>query len=247
MRTPPAPPASSATRGASNVGYGFGQTQNGKLLFTVFGWQDYVTTNAHLAINQWTHVAVVFDHSNDANFYVNGQFVQRVEGSFGAGLTTAPLNVGRNPSADTQMWDGAIADVRIWNTMRTPAELTASYNTNLEGTEPGLLANYRLDEGAATTAIDTATGSVSHSVGNAGLEIAGTPCPCVKGDANCDLAVNFFDIDPFVLSLFSLPAWQSQFCGDSTCSIDMDCSGEINFFDIDPFVEALFGNPLPCP
>lgn len=76
-----------------------------------------------------------------------------------------------------------------------------------------------------------------------------TECGCtnVRGDANCDGNVNFFDIDPFVLALFDPSAYQTLFCGGDACGIDLDCSGAINFFDIDPFLDCVFFTCPPCP
>jgi hypothetical protein len=62
-----------------------------------------------------------------------------------------------------------------------------------------------------------------------------------EGDANCDGQVDFFDIDPFLLALFDLPAWQATHCGGDTDTADLDDSGGVDFFDIDPFLAALFG------
>ena len=46
-----------------------------------------------------------------------------------------------------------------------------------------------------------------------------------RGDANCDGEVNFFDIDPFVLALFDLPANRPRLRRLAQI-IDADCSGE---------------------
>jgi hypothetical protein len=73
------------------------------------------------------------------------------------------------------------------------------------------------------------------------------PCPGARADADCDGLVNFFDIDPFVMALFDLPAYQASFCDGQICAVDIDCSGLVNFFDIDPFVTCIFGACDPCP
>ncbi len=69
----------------------------------------------------------------------------------------------------------------------------------------------------------------------------------LRGDVNCDGSIDFFDIDPFLLALFDLPAYQSQFCGGSIATADVDCSGGVDFFDIDPFLACLFSTCPPCP
>lgn len=233
-------------RSNSNTGYGFGQTQGGKLLLTTFGIRDYVTSGTYLTPGQWTHVAVKLFGSADAVFYVNGQEVEAVLGAAPATISNAPVHIGRNPHPDAQMWDGAIADVRIWNVSRSAAEIAANYNRVLEGTEPGLVAYYKLDEGESTTVINSVTGGVANLSG-APAWLVGVPCPCLKGDANCDGEINFFDIDPFIMALFDRTAYATLFCGADECTIDMDCSGEVNFFDIDPFVGSLFGETSACP
>jgi hypothetical protein len=73
-----------------------------------------------------------------------------------------------------------------------------------------------------------------------------------RGDANCDNAVNVFDIDAFVLALVQgEAAWTAAYsvelplpvlapCG-YLCVNDCNGDGAVNVFDIDPFVELLVG------
>jgi hypothetical protein len=91
--------------------------------------------------------------------------------------------------------------------------------------------------------------------GHGGLGMSGSitvedvppPCPGLRGDANCDGAVNFFDIDPFLVALFDEAAYRQTYCLGNICAADTDCSETMNFFDIDPFLACLFGGCLPCP
>ena len=67
----------------------------------------------------------------------------------------------------------------------------------------------------------------------------------VPGDANCDGAVNNFDIDAFVLAVSSgQAAWEAAYDCDYLCANDLDGDGVVTNFDIDPFVQCLQGN---CP
>jgi hypothetical protein len=59
------------------------------------------------------------------------------------------------------------------------------------------------------------------------------------GDANCDGAVDAFDIDPFVLALTNLPAWKAQYCGGDIFTVDINGDDAVDAFDIDPFVDIL--------
>lgn len=73
--------------------------------------------------------------------------------------------------------------------------------------------------------------------------------PCV-GDLNCDGAVNFADINAFVLYLSNQPAWQSAYASCDPRNGDIDGNGVYpSFGDINPFVTLLTTSSLPitCP
>jgi hypothetical protein len=79
----------------------------------------------------------------------------------------------------------------------------------------------------------------------AGLDITGTLSPGVvtpgtTGDTNCDGAIDFRDINPFVLALSSPTSWMAQYPGcNFLASNDMNCDGLVDFRDINPFVAIL--------
>jgi len=61
------------------------------------------------------------------------------------------------------------------------------------------------------------------------------------GDLNCDGAVNFSDINPFVLILSDPVGWQAQYPGCPPANGDINRDGQVNFDDINPFVALLSG------
>jgi hypothetical protein len=64
------------------------------------------------------------------------------------------------------------------------------------------------------------------------------------GDLNGDGAVDFFDIDAFLLALFDAAAYNAQNPGlDAVLWGDVNGDGALDFFDIDPFIDVLFGGP----
>ncbi len=65
-----------------------------------------------------------------------------------------------------------------------------------------------------------------------------------RGDANCDGAIDFFDIDPFVMAIFDPVAYAALYCDGDTIRTDCNADGAVNFFDIDPFLSCLFAG---CP
>jgi hypothetical protein len=76
----------------------------------------------------------------------------------------------------------------------------------------------------------TATGSVY------------VPYPVIAGDLNCDGAVDFGDINPFVLYLSNFAAWQTAYPGCPAENGDINGDGSFpSFGDINPFVALLSG------
>ena len=101
--------------------------------------------------DQWAHVALVVSQ-NDARFYINGQFDSMSHYAAKPGLYAAGLGIGglypavRN-SGDCDLFQGKIADLRVWSRARSGQEIAANYNRRLSGAEYGLLAYWPLKEG----------------------------------------------------------------------------------------------------
>ncbi|MEW6249275.1 MAG: penicillin acylase family protein [Planctomycetota bacterium] len=64
----------------------------------------------------------------------------------------------------------------------------------------------------------------------------------LRGDLNCDEAVNFDDINPFVLALTDPAGYGQQYPNCSIITGDINRDGVVNFDDINPFVAVLAGN-----
>ena len=59
------------------------------------------------------------------------------------------------------------------------------------------------------------------------------------GDLNCDGAIDFFDIDPFVTALVNPGDYATLFPDCDINAADVNGDGTVDFFDIDPFVGLL--------
>jgi hypothetical protein len=68
----------------------------------------------------------------------------------------------------------------------------------------------------------------------------------LKGDLNCDNAVNFGDINPFVLALSNPGQYHNAFPGCFIQNGDINRDGAVNFGDINPFVALLTGGAGPA-
>ncbi|RIK80010.1 MAG: hypothetical protein DCC68_11820 [Planctomycetota bacterium] len=108
---------------AAGGGFGFGLI-DGRLRFTTYTIQDYDTQSV-LAAGQWYHVAVVFDASNDATFYVNGEFFQRINGSLAARSSDQRFLIGAGPPYEP--FAGRIDEVAVYGRALGAADIRSHY------------------------------------------------------------------------------------------------------------------------
>jgi hypothetical protein len=128
-----------------------------------------VADNVALPLASWQHVAFVADGSN-IYLYRNGNLVSgpvSYNGTLNQGWN--PLAIGAKPNVDGSTtyhhWDGKIDEVRFWNDGRTQIEIQDNMNISLSGNEDGLVAYYKFDEEAGSTATDSA-GNLDGNLGN---------------------------------------------------------------------------------
>jgi alpha-tubulin suppressor-like RCC1 family protein len=113
----------------------------------------------------WHHAAMVVD-ANGGRLYLDGLLRSSLpwSGAAGAVTTTAPLGLGIY-QGDSVWVGGELDEVSLWNASLTAAQIKACAQRALRGTEPGLLAYYRLNEGIGTNIFDytsnTNTGALS--------------------------------------------------------------------------------------
>ena len=115
-----------------------------------------LSTSAHgstnLALNTWYHVAVTVDVSTQTViFYVNGVAETTTYLSQSAASindSTNPLSIGRakNGVDSERYWDGLLDDVRVYNDIRSAAEILANYQTQQSGSDANMMAYYMLNK-----------------------------------------------------------------------------------------------------
>jgi hypothetical protein len=104
-----------------------------------------------------------------------------------------------------------------------------------------------LGNGGSVTAVNTAFGAMPDSawitIPQMGLLVFRyNQPPFLTGDLNCDGAVNFGDINPFVLYLSNFASWQTTYSGCNPQNGDINGDGTYPAFsDINPFVTLLSG------
>jgi PKD repeat protein len=116
------------------------------------------TLPGSISLHAWQHVAVTYSGaSSDLRMYINGnrQTLNEPDPISGPVMThsSSKLVIGNN-GARSRTFDGRIDDVRVWNTVRTEAELQSAMNDTLSGDEPGLVAYWRFDEGTGDQVSD---------------------------------------------------------------------------------------------
>ena len=145
------------------------------------------------AVNEWTHVAVTFDSTSKAVlFYLNGTQVRSAlsttDSSTGVRAAVERFSVGTSFAAGSTAGDffhGNLSDVRVWDDVRTRAEILDCFQTRLPSTAcptTNLVVNWKLDPAPANEGL-AETDALASPAGTAGTLTSATYVPA--------LAVNF--------------------------------------------------------
>ncbi|MFY7963281.1 MAG: LamG-like jellyroll fold domain-containing protein, partial [Chitinophagaceae bacterium] len=123
----------------------------------------YLDVANALPTGRWAHIACVYDPANSvAKIYING--VDMPYTISGAAINTpiannaTNLNIGRRNLNPTFNFKGSIDEFRIFNDVRTAAEIQADMVNELQSLPSSLIAYFRMDAGIAegnNTAIPT--------------------------------------------------------------------------------------------
>ena len=102
-------------------------------------------TNTLVPVNEWHHLATTWT-GNDILFYLDGELVHEVNNAFNHHIPTNGYNLelGRRGSQNAYYLNGDIAEARVWNVVRSQAELQDWMNHPLNGDEPGLVGYWPL-------------------------------------------------------------------------------------------------------
>lgn len=125
---------------------------------TMLGVGNGLIGTTTLNDNNWHHVACVVDRANsNIKLYVDGVVEVNVTNAFiGTAniTTTTPLFIGKERNSIDYL-ESSIDEVRIWNITRSADDISRSKNCELQGSETGLIAYYKFNQGFAS--VDNAT------------------------------------------------------------------------------------------
>jgi hypothetical protein len=127
-----------------------------------------------LPANIWTHIAVTYNGST-LRMYTNGNLSGTATAPLGP-TNDDPLTLGAAGTCGLLL-HGSLDEVRIWNTVRTQAQIEGAMNSFLDpSNEPNLIAYYSLNQGIAggnnstvTTANDITRNNLDGTLSNFAL------------------------------------------------------------------------------
>ena len=130
-----------------------------------------ITTTADIVDGNFHHVAGVVDPSAETiELYVDGvlQTVNQLSsGGFPSVTNTAQYTIGQaNGGAD--FYTGIVDEVRIWNVVRTQTEIQNNMNTELAGTESGLVSYWKMDMTNLSCDVKDCNSNENHGTRNGG-------------------------------------------------------------------------------
>ncbi|MDP4238554.1 MAG: LamG domain-containing protein [Bacteroidota bacterium] len=108
-----------------------------------------VTSTTDILVNTWYHVAATYSGS-EMKLYINGVLDASVIAA--APMVTSVQNVciGEGSMWKGRLFTGQMADLRFWNVVRAQVDIAADMTSTLTGTEPGLVADWKMNEGSGT-------------------------------------------------------------------------------------------------
>ena len=129
---------------------------NGRLSFIVeqsWSWERLASSDNAITLNEWQHVAASYDGSTRVmKLYIDGQLVTSMtrSQSFSPNFTSSNFQIGRNISGNggsQRDFNGNIDEVKLWNVVKSDADISNDYATQLTGSESNLMAYYTFDQG----------------------------------------------------------------------------------------------------
>lgn len=144
--------------GVPNQVNGFALTTTG---LGNYWWANDIEAAMPNLAGAWHHVAATFDGSS-RRLLLDGAVIGS-DAPVGHNAGTANFRIGSSAWAGgIQFFDGQMDEVRVWNVARTTNQIQEAMRRQLWGSEPGLVACWRFDEGAGLSAFD-ATGNAANT------------------------------------------------------------------------------------
>ena len=117
-----------------------------------------IDTGLAVEKGKWQHLAAVYAPGVGITFYKSGAASPFTTAAIDYAVDDQAVAIGNNPGYPYYYYDGLIDEVRVWQTVRSAAEIAGYRDTQLAGTETGLAGYWKLDDGSGTAAVDSSAG-----------------------------------------------------------------------------------------
>ena len=197
--------ASGDQPGVDNTGtINLALTSSGVIEVEINNQGFFTTPGGEVTAGEWVHVALTHDTDTGASrIYLDG--AEAASGTLPSASNFVDFALGQRGLGNP--FFGEIADVRIWETERTEAEIAANLGCQVDPASAGLVANWRMEltggviENSATGAsANPAPLSLSGNVGvggsNAPVTLPGPVNPAASGDEDTDISGIVLATDP---------------------------------------------------
>ncbi|VXD18410.1 putative Peptidylamidoglycolate lyase [Marinoscillum sp. 108] len=140
------------------------------------GFPDVIQSNTAVNDGEWHHVAFVFEPAVALRLYIDGA----LDKTFGISSTNIngasyPFRVGKYPTSSSAFFDGEMDEIRVWNDVRSDAEISDNLYHDLKGNESNLVAYYPMDENSGTKLVDRSVNTNNGDIGGAGFIVSDVP------------------------------------------------------------------------
>lgn len=122
-------------------------------------WREARSSTGNLVtIGTWHHIAGTFD-GNQVRIFLDGVEVGSTPVTGGIDANPAAVHIGNSSGFGGRLFNGQIDDVKIWNIARSPSEIATTRCCSFTGTETGLVAYWKMDDGTGSGILSDAAGS----------------------------------------------------------------------------------------
>ncbi|MEM8896378.1 MAG: LamG domain-containing protein, partial [Bacteroidota bacterium] len=116
---------------------------------------EEISSTTAITDNNWHHIAATYHHNDqDASLYIDGNRVATDTEFIVDFNTTASIYLARSQFEPTRPFDGSLHELRLWNRELLESDVSKVAVSKLSAGEPGLISNWRLEDGRGTIARD---------------------------------------------------------------------------------------------
>jgi len=128
------------------------------------GTSNNVTHPVDTLLGEWTHMAGTYD-GDTARLYINGEMVNQLVGVSYSTSTWTLAGAFQLFNGLQGFFNGELDELRIWDFARSEQEIQDTMHRLLSGTEPGLVAYWKLDEGEGQEVGDSSSAGFTGVLG----------------------------------------------------------------------------------